>query len=995
MSVYLRNLANIRKMRGIIKLSIFLFLLIIVQFSPASAQYNSSPANWLYPQGNSEGTRQVELRSGRQFFDSLKVKWSTPLISGHVQPLIGNIVANDKIFSNFPFAPNEMAAVVGDRLVIIDGKGKTVSVTKLPDALNGVVGVSALLDTSFRAPGFPFASPTLVLGLETIEAEREDSLAVAFIVGYNHETGKVDILRRFSMNLKDNAVYPNVSASLKPVYARNDGDEFILYAVFNMAQPKIGNPYFVEPPFLRGLAQFRTSNTISTFPLPDIGDDKNSRITLGPEVNFSQVSQTNKYEGASLIMLPTYPTPSIKDIIPNDVTSSATAANKPYVCALNISNSDIVEDFPLIDASDFAKGSRPKIRPMYVNIQDNATDDSVFVLVIEEYDGRDGSDGTARLHLFDIMGNQLTSPDDMSLPPYLPPSFTGARNHYWSIAVGNVDGNANNDWPPYYPNNRGNEIVATQSSKEFAFAGSKLFVLRYNSGQEIDKPSPPDEYLFPFDTIASQRINGWVAAVNDFDGDLLRDGKEEIFLVNGSEVIVLRMRDYKSVEFRLGMPFDTVFTMNFPNQTISNLAIADMDGDGRNEMIVTTFDSTYVIGTPLPQTIALLEPRYYNAPTLDYCPGDTVLFKWTNLSSTGKAHLLFVETVAGVPTDIDTLTTDIPNSGSEEVFKYVVGERLVGKEGFFIIAAASNPNRNFDTTTVLRFNRPWVDIPDMAARTFYSGSEIYLNGDAYCADSVVFQYTLDGESWETISGGLVNEDHSFSVLSKLPCMDNFDCFEPIKDNKILSRVLAVIGDYVDSTNVFTISVRPAPFPVQWDSCTGSCATLNFRWDSGKMLFPADSVLLLASFDFGLSFTELASFASSDERYSWDVPLSAPDTIMLRFCGVGSCIRTDTLIANYQPKYIKQVSPNPMNYYQTMEMVYTVPRETNVTIRIYDQSNRMIKELQNSAPRVPNIAYCDFWDGKMPDGTPVANGIYYIRLEFSDGSFEFYPIYVRK
>src|SRR5690606_3583658 len=103
-------------------------------------------------------------------------KWITPHIAGDVQPLIGNIVANNKIFPNMPFAPNEMAAVVGDRIVIIDGSGKVLVNEKLSEELYGVINISALLDTSFVGTDFPFSSPTVVLGMETIEAERKDSL---------------------------------------------------------------------------------------------------------------------------------------------------------------------------------------------------------------------------------------------------------------------------------------------------------------------------------------------------------------------------------------------------------------------------------------------------------------------------------------------------------------------------------------------------------------------------------------------------------------------------------------------------------------------------------------------------------------------------------------------------------------------------------------------------------------------------------------------------
>lgn len=976
--------------------NLILFLIFFGYFSPATAQFSASPANWRYPQGNLEGTRYVEFRSGRQFFDSLKIKWSTPLIAGNVQPLIGNIVSNDKIFGYMPYAPNEMAAIVGDRIVVIDGSGKTLINEQLPEQLYGVINISALLDTTYTGGDFPFASPTVVLGLETIEAQRTDSLAVAFIVGYDHQTQKIKIIRRFSINLKNSSNYPNVSASLKPVFSKKSGDDFILYGTFNMASPKIGNPFFFEPPYLRGFTQFTTSNIISNFPMPDIGDDLNNRVTVGPEVTFTQPSITSRILGKTLLALPNYPTPNLTDrpIPNNSILTGTTNANKPYLISLDLSGSFLVENFPTVDLSDIVKGTRPRIRPIFVNTIDNAMySDSMFILVLEEYNGVNGSNGTSRIHLFDVNGNPLTSPNKITEPPYLPPSFVGGRNHYWSVAIGNVDGNTFNEWLPYFPNNRGKEIIVTQSSKEFAYAGSKLSVLRYNSGPEIDKPSPPGEYLFPFDTIASQRINGWVAAVNDFDGNI-NDGKDEIFLVNGSEVLVLRMKNYNSDDFRLGIPFDTVYTINFPNQTISNLAIADIDGDGLNDMIVTTFDSTYVIGSPLPKTISVAEPRFYNAPQKSYCPQDTVKLKWNNFSSTAQAMLLFAEVINNQVVKIDTLVSNIANNQPEIDYNFVVNEKVIGKVGFFLIAAASNPTVNFDTTTVLSFTKPFATITDVEKLVLISGSKTKIKGNSFCADTINFKISLDGNEWQNI-GKFYVQENIFSGELDVPCLPIFNCSRNLSNNQLLLKLELQKGNYIDSSTILPLPVIPARFPISWDTSKTNNPTITFKWDNSTLPTALDSIYFLVSINGGQSFTEIDKIHVKSNHYVWNVPLNTSDTLIVRFCAAKHCYISDTTISNFQPRYIIAVSPNPMNIYQTMELVYKVPKETNVNVRIFDQSNRLVKEIVRNAYRKPNTAYCEFWDARTSDGSAVANGIYYIRVELDDGSFEIYPIYVRK
>jgi hypothetical protein len=106
-----------------------------------------------------------------------------------VQPLIGNIVHNKRIIADqnaFPYSPNEITAVIGDTLVIIDGSGKILDKFYIlnKEAIgNEIIGVSALLDTSSGVGSIENSARTLIVGFESIESERTDSLAVTYIGG--------------------------------------------------------------------------------------------------------------------------------------------------------------------------------------------------------------------------------------------------------------------------------------------------------------------------------------------------------------------------------------------------------------------------------------------------------------------------------------------------------------------------------------------------------------------------------------------------------------------------------------------------------------------------------------------------------------------------------------------------------------------------------------------------------------------------------------------
>ena len=81
--------------------------------------------------------------------------------------------------------------------------------------------------------------------------------------------------------------------------------------------------------------------------------------------------------------------------------------------------------------------------------------------------------------------------------------------------------------------------------------------------------------------------------------------------------------------------------------------------------------------------------------------------------------------------------------------------------------------------------------------------------------------------------------------------------------------------------------------------------------------------------------------------------------------------------------------------EQLEIVYKVPEETDVTIRIYDENNRLVSEPVRNAGRSPGLAYTDHWDGRNRIGAYSGNGLYYISLIFSNGNREIYPVFVRK
>jgi hypothetical protein len=574
------------------------------------------------------------------------------------------------------------------------------------------------------------------------------------------------------------------------------------------------------------------------------------------------------------------------------------------------------------------------------------------------------------------------------------PAISGGTNHTWAIAVGNTDGNASNNWGAIFPNNPGQEIVATQTSRDFEVADSKLFVIRYKPGDRTPKASPPNTYLFPFDTIFTCHMSGWVAAINDLDGG--DDGKDEIIIADGAKLKVLRQRNYSDPRFRMGQYFDTVLIRTFPNEIISSVAVADIEGDGYNDIIVTTFDSTYVIGAVIPRIISVLYPRDLPAPPMEFCPQDTVPIIWRNiLRGSNMVNIRFHPTKPAGPERI--VRAGIPNITDTVLYVYTVDSSVIGCEGYFIVESSGNPTKVYDTTSIMKFNVPFISVDDSRNMRVNIGSPIRLTGSASCVDSVAIEISFDSsKTWTRMISKQVETSGRFSIEGTVPCMNFFDCTATKADTTILVRLVSYRNIYADTSSNIPVVIAPAKFPVVFDTACKACPQKEFSWDITQIMFPCDSVVISLSADGGKTFGVIDKISATVGRYLWKAALNTPDSLIFAFCCENSCVRTDTLIKHLLPKIIDIVAPNPFAPPdQLVEVVYEVPIETVVNVRIYDQNNRLVAHPVKDQVRQPNTAYCDRWNGVIWDGSTVSNGIYYLSVELSNGIREVYPIYVKK
>lgn len=956
-----------------------------------------SPANWLFPDGNPQATKRVEFPSDSQDVRKFNLKWSSSAISGDIIPLIGNIVVQDKLFDSYPYAPNEMTAVVGDKLVILDGMGGIKEMEDLPDFVNGV---SVLFDSNRTTYPDRVEEP-VIMGLETIETSRAnledlpDTLALAYLAGFNHFSQEPEIIKRLAIDMR--RVPPNFSAYIKPYYGKSFNNETQIYALVSTQDPIVDPDSLtpIDPPFYRGVFQFDASTEIANFPFSDIGYDTTNIAYIAPELLYDQPSITNNNDfGFVNALIGNQP------VLPNDyqvrfdfnLITRSTFSDTPYILDVQMSDNKLGTLGKSSDISQDVNGKKPQIRNYFIELWNHSTSqEERFILVSEQYSGVDSSEGTSYLHLRDS--------DNPLVPLTLPlnpnnPSFKGGENHNWSVATGNLDGR-NNQSLDFFPNNPGNELIVTQTTRDFAYPNSRIFVLKYNgTTRQIPKTSPPNSFLNPFDTICTQKINGWIAAVNDLDNQ--PNEKEEILMVNGSTIMVLQMRDYDTEKFQLGSRFDTLYTQTFDGETISYAQIADMEGDGKNDIIVTTFQRTYVIGSPLEDILDVYEPE---TSTIPYCIGDTIDISWRNLiQEESTVSIYFFETDEfGEPTGYSsTISEGINNFGDSLTFRYEIDTLVTGRTGAFIVASDNNPMEVMDVSGINTFNVPninrFFEVPE---GEFTVGDEVRFSGELFCYDSLIVEYSENENTWTQASIDSIQTSNTFDLSAEIPCLDIFDHSVQNNTAEIYWRIISHKSNLMERSNTFTTVVRPSEFEFDVDSLQTADPTKEFVWDELFNEFPCDTVQI--SFSSGSQTYSIISEQPLEEgSWKWQLPIDLPDTLSVRVNCKNSCASTTKIASGFKVRNIQLVAPNPFRPpREELEIVYFVGNDVNVTIRIFDQQNRLVAIVVENAPRSANIAYTDRWDGRTSAGDFARNGMYYIRLELSNGVTELYPVFLRK
>jgi hypothetical protein len=87
---------------------------------------------------------------------------------------------------------------------------------------------------------------------------------------------------------------------------------------------------------------------------------------------------------------------------------------------------------------------------------------------------------------------------------------------------------------------------------------------------------------------------------------------------------------------------------------------------------------------------------------------------------------------------------------------------------------------------------------------------------------------------------------------------------------------------------------------------------------------------------------------------------------------GGCMAGDVVPLIFK---LSQPYPNPLRGKTTIS--YSIPKMGKVTLKVYDVTGRMVKELVNREQK-PGV-YTARWEGRSSNGRKLATGVYFVRL----------------
>ena len=544
-------------------------------------------------------------------------------------------------------------------------------------------------------------------------------------------------------------------------------------------------------------------------------------------------------------------------------------------------------------------------------------------------------------------------------------------NKGWTIVAADLDGSDSNSPTADLFRNKGAEVVGAFSLPgDPDIEANRLFLFRWNS-QPPDRQDGRRFWMF-----ASHPFSGRLMA----GGDLVSDtfGRQELVVANGSQLAILQLRPYNDLLFgrapneQQRRPFVVLDTMTFDSRIVSAV-IADLEGDGLNDIVVTTEMATYAIGRPPAQPFGVVTV----SDTI--CVGEAGFIRWNRRVGDGDSGTNII-----IRGSSDSTTLRQP-AGLGDTIVIAPGKLQPGRYRVII--------QDPVLPALVDSSRSIVVRPQSIARLgIAKGDTIYTVGSTVdvrgvlvsCAEDIQLQYSYDRTGWTRAAGGISQVGPRVSAETILVCPPQVAC-GAAEQMKVYFRLADSAGLVTSPVDSLVLHIPAIPI-----NATPGTGSLSRRWliTWPKEEFSCQRLRITLEADGTSAGSTIVD--RSVGSYDLEIPIGISGEITVRLCCESiteTCQFGKATIFAEEADESNYIAPNPFDPERDVDgarILYSLGKVGAVTITIYDASRAVVRRLVESEEQEPGFHGESFWDGRNERGEIVANGTYICVIESSSG-----------
>lgn len=948
---------------------------------PAAAQVTPS-SRWWYPMGTAEGTRSNIDSTLEQDTIGPTIKWRAPLLRNAPGIAVGNLLNRGGDLR----MEQQVVGISGDTLLLLSGFGRAEKRVIYGDSaglfstpykltLTGLFNLSAGTVTPGGRPN------AIGVGVERNQLSASDSLW-AFLADGDGRIAKRIVLdslpQQQPLAQRRAGIYP-VAVYGKAIYSAVTQNSDAIPGTGAVANAIVKGTYSSDAPF------FENTRTEWSYPIGPRTYPQAPSLTYDALTNRNYLAPSTRSYNASARVIarppaapPTLGVPTASD------TMYAINLRDTLAAPLNVNTRRV----PVLGAAPGGENGGESNTYFVTLYAEPGAGGTYFRAITENHDP--SRPGVAKITL----ASPFTS-DTITYGSYTDPEMV---NMGWTVATGDIDGkvpgrSADKPDAAKFQNNQAEELIGARRSADGSdVENNYLYYFRWSYADTAWTKKP-----IALQLILRHPFSGRLLAIGDLHGDKNGDPyqRREVVIAHGDSIRVLQLLEYNDPAFG-GFPpryFRTVAAYRL-DAPVLTAAIADLEGDGANDLIVTTARSTYAIGHPVPKPFGTIE-----SDSARYCRGRVVKVRWNRKVGGGENGVRLTLIGAGGPQPIayayrsasadplnigtgrDSIAIDTrgiqPGSYRLVVQDTVVGA-IVDTSNVFTIDQPLFQNVALDTSSGVAFGRPFT-----------------LSAGVDCSAGLWVIRSFDGVKWDTLKTlPVILSNGTASAIDRIEC--------PLANCGGASDSLHVFYRFADTNRYGASEVRTVTIPIQPRTISFKDPDADPReptivWGAGD--YQCDNPRIYLVDANGNTVREIGTVAPGSTEQSFTIPEEISGTFKVRICCSDSpCIFGTSTDIEVPPVSNKNyVAPNPFDPNADLNgavIVYRLKNAGDVTITIYDAGRAVVRRLADvelQEPRVHRVS----WDGRNSRGDIVASGSYICIIESSSGEHYVLPIIVNK